>query len=127
MYSLSVTLAVALGTEISGIIHQNYLKIFTAEYAFVFSICFVVSAFFLWITSSRNYQIKLDEKGMQIVDEEISKSLSWDEVKNVYRPTLLKHWWSFELNQGDKIKLPIKKFTKLQQKDLEKEISKFFH
>jgi hypothetical protein len=127
IYSLTVTLAVALGTEISGIIHQNYLKIFTPEYALVFFICFVVSAFLLWITSPRNYQIKLDEKGIQIINEEISRSLNWDEVKNIYHPTLLKHWWSLELNQGDRIKLPINRFTKLQQIELKKQINEFFH
>ena len=121
--SLTATLAIALGMEISGVIHQNYLKIFASEYALVLSICFVVSAFLLWITSSRKYQIKLDEEGVQIIDEENSRSFNWDEVKNIYHPTLIKHWWSFELNQGEKIKLRINKFSSQQQTALTIEIN----
>ena len=122
--ALTVTLAIALGMEISGIIHQNYLKIFTSEYAVVLSISFFISVFLLWLTSSRNYEIKIDENGVQIIDEENSRSINWDDVKKLHPPTFFRHWWLFELKQGEKVKLLVHRFSRQQRFSLASEINK---
>jgi hypothetical protein len=124
--ALLITVGIAAGSEISGMIHQNYFKIFNLEYALVFSICFLVSAFIVWITASRNYQIQLDNKGIQIVNEAATQSFQWDEVKKLSRPNLLRACWTFSLKQGGKIKLLAGRFDKPQRIALAREINNRF-
>jgi hypothetical protein len=123
---LLVTLGIAVGIEISGIIHQNYLKIFSLEYALVFFGCFLLAAFATWITTSRKYQVKLDDMGMQIISEETSRSFRWDEVKTLHRPNFLRDWWTFTLKQGGKVKLMVAGVDKSQRIALAREINNRF-
>jgi hypothetical protein len=124
--ALLITLGILAGIEISGIIHQNYLKIFSLEYALVFLGCFLLAAFAAWITTSRKYQINLDDFGMQIINEEVSTTFRWDEVKALHRPNLMKDWWTFNLKQGGKVKLVVAGIDKPQRIALAREINNRF-
>jgi hypothetical protein len=121
-----ITFGLVAGIEISGILHQNYLKIFTWEYAVVFLLCFLASAFMVWVTTSRNYQIHIDDRGLQIVDETTTQSFQWDEVKKLQRPNLLRDWWAFHLKQGGKLKLLAGRLDKPQRLALTREINNRF-
>jgi len=120
-----VTFAVVLGTVLSGIFHQDYLKIFTLEYAIVFMSGFFAAAFLLWLTAKNNLEINVDESGLTMKYDQEKDSFSWNEVDNIKRPSLLFPRWLFLLKKGNSIKVQVNIFSQSQSRSLNKKIQKY--
>jgi hypothetical protein len=123
--SLIVTFSVAIGSAISGIINNNYMKIFTLEYVIVFVICFITAAFFIWLMSKKNLEIDVNDNGMAINYDQGNQKFAWSDVEKIKRPSLLAPWWRFDLKGGKQIKVQTTVFDKPDSEALEQEIKKY--
>jgi len=103
--SLMVTLAVALGIEISGILHHDYWKVFTFEYALVFSVCFILASLYTWLNTCNDLAFMVNKKGVAIHSNQANHAFTWGDVVKLKRPTLITPWWIFKLKDGNKFKV----------------------
>ena len=126
VYSFIVTLAVALGIEISGILHQDYGKVFTLEYALVFSACFVLASFYSWSNTCSDLEFMINEKGVAIRRNQVNHTFSWGDVVKVKRPTLLTPWYIFKLKDGNQFKVQKALFSKADLNAFKQVINKHF-
>jgi len=119
------TFAIVLGTVLSGIFHQDYIKIFTFEYAIVFISGFFAAAFLIWLTAKRDLEINIDKCGLTVKYNQENNTFSWNDVANIKRPSLLFPRWLFLLKKGNAIKVQINIFNKSQSRLLNMEIQKY--
>jgi len=123
--SFIVTFAVALGIEISGILHQDYWKVFTLEYVLVFSACFIFAWLYNWLNTSSDMEFMVNKRGVAILHNQVNRSFSWQDVANLKRPSLLTPWWRFTLKNGNNIKIQTACFKKVDLRAFEIEINKY--
>jgi len=124
--SFIVTLAVALGIEIAGIIQQDYWKVFTLEYTLVFSACFILASFYSWLNTRSNLECMVNKKGVAILRDQVNHAFSWRDVVKLKRPSLLTPRWIFKLKDGNKFKVQATLFSKSDLRAFKLEINKHF-
>lgn len=114
--TLYVTLGVACGSEIYGILHQQDLRILTMEYSIVYATSFVLAYTFVWLTAKRNVQISATQTGLEISHDEDVVRFAWIDVKRIKQPAILRRYWLFELKNTKRIKIANYYFSRTQSK-----------
>ena len=114
--SLFATLGVASSAEIYGILQQQELRLLTLEYSLLYATSFVLAFTFIWLTAKRNVQIVISRTGLEISHDEDVLRFSWDDVKRMKQPSLLRRYWLFELKNTKRIKVTTRYFSAKQIK-----------
>lgn len=112
--ALYATLGIACGSEIYGLLDQQYLRILTIEYNIVYATSFVLSFTFVWLTAKRNVQISIAHTGLEISHDEDAIQFSWNDVTRLKQPTILQRHWLFELKNTKRIKIHTHYFSRQQ-------------